>query len=150
MEVIRAVVRTGTRTMQRIIVVWWPTLLAMWSAFWFFFVFTPLEFSDAVVKEVGNRGYMYINISRKPFPSSDICQFKQSTVVVTPNVGQIRYEVDNSAGTGTGSSEWSTWRHTGEIPLHATSIAVYKVITYECLKIFTKVVRTPVRLLEVE
>lgn len=150
MEVIRSIVQTGSSVVQKILVVWWPTLLAISCVFWFFFIFTPLEFSDAVVKEHGNRGYMYINISRKPFPSSDICQFKESTVVVTPNVGTIRYEVDNAAGRGTGSTEWTTWRHTGEIPLYATSISVYKVITYECLKVFTKVVRSPVRLLEVD
>ena len=148
MEVVRKIARTGTEFFASYITQWWPSLLALWCVFGYIFLFTPLEFSDAALRQHNGRGFVYTNISRKPFPSVEICTFKDSTVVVEPNIGRTTYQKDNSEGQGTGSSLWTTWRHTGGVPPAASSVVVYKVISYTCLGIFTKVVRTPVRILE--
>lgn len=129
---------------------WWPILTFMWCVYWFIFIFSPLEMGDAHLRKVANGGYIYTNVSRKPFPSALICKIRNAVVVTESNVGADRFHQDNSPGWGTGNSNWKTWPVTGKIPLGASVIVVYKILNYDCLGVFHKVVETPRRVLDVD
>ena len=132
------------------IATWWPILTFMWCAYWFVFIFSPLEMGDAHLRKLGNSEYIYTNVSRKPFPSELICKIDSAIVVTESNVGANRYHIDNSPGWGTGSVDWKTWPVTGKIPVGASVIVVYKILNYDCLGLFHKRVETPRRVLDVD
>ena len=116
----------------RFVGTWWPILTFMWFSFWFVFIFTPLEQGDAYLKAISPTKFEYVNVSRKPFPSTLICNIVDSVTVVDSNKGRGYQRNKPTSQWGTGNDRWRTWRVTAVIPFGATNITVHKELTYEC------------------
>ena len=129
---------------------WWPILLALWSAFWFAFIFEPLEQSDAFVRSISPTTFEYSNVSRKPFPSELICRIEDSVLVVATNRGTDYQRNQRQDNWGTGVSDWTTWKVRGVVPFAAEAIVVHKELTYRCLGFFFKKSITPEKILDVK
>ena len=128
METVRKVVNWKLRFIYH----WWPMLLFIWCTIWFVFLFTPVQQGDAYIKPISPTRFEYTNVSRKPFPSELICQIQSSTLVVDSNTGRDVQTNHRNDSWGTGDSDWSTWKVTGQIPFGATTMVVHKQLTYGC------------------
>ena len=146
METVRKIAEMKLRFLGQ----WWPILTFMWCVAWFTWVFTPLEQSDAAIRQISHNTYQYINISRKPFPSVFFCQIEGSKLITETNLGVHVKDLHRTPRWGTGDNDWTIWKVEGHIPVGAEVVQAHKELIYRCLGFFFKKVSTPPRILDVD
>ncbi len=113
----------------------WPSLLFGGVIAWIFFIFTPTVIVESKF-EISEKAFIFDSYSYKTMFGNILCNKPNfAAIVFRDNAGNIKNVNDNASGFGTGNSNITRWRSTGNIPsgLQPGTVSVRKKLVYPCI-----------------